>query len=377
MVYFLYESYSPNTAATNRALAYLRSFEQLKIAIEVVFFLPNSEKSRIEDDFHYVHITYCWDSFYINHRVLRYISYCYYVYKLLWKLRRGDKVYFYGLNDIKGLFIRKKGIEVYYEETECPDASLTGTGFRKFTVSQHIEECKKLTGLIVISQALKDYFTDKGVNNDKIHIVNMTVDANRFSGLQKVNVSEKYVAYCGTVSNNKDGVDKLIRAFALLSGKHPDLKLYIIGKIPRKDEENGNIRLIRELGIEDKVRLTGVVPAEQMPQMLKDAVMLALARPNNLQAKYGFPTKLGEYLLTGNPVVVTDVGDISKFLTDGVDALIANPNSDEEFAAKMEYVIRYPDEAKRIGEQGAIIAREVFNSKKETIKLINVLGIDI
>ena len=48
--------------------------------------------------------------------------------------------------------------------------------------------------------------------------------------------------------------------------------------------------------------------------------MLVLARPDNIQAKGGFPTKLGEYLATGNPVVVTKVGEIPNYLIDGVNA---------------------------------------------------------
>lgn len=69
-----------------------------------------------------------------------------------------------------------------------------------------------------------------------------------------------------------------------------------------------------------------------MPQMLKNAEALVLDRPNSLQAQYGFPTKLGEYLLTGNPVVVTKVGDIPLYLKDGVSALLSEDRNPKEFA---------------------------------------------
>ena len=201
----------------------------------------------------------------------------------------------------------------------------------------------------------------------------MTVDSSRFDGLKKKDGIERYIAYCGTASNNKDGVDKLIRSFAIVSKNHSDLKLYIIGSIPNRDDKSGNQKLIRDLGVEDKIVFTGLVPAEQIPQLLKNAEMLALARPNNIQAKYGFPTKLGEYLLTGNPVVVTSVGDIPLFLKDGESALIANPDSNEDFAAKMEWVLTHPYDSSLIGEKGRKVALNNFNAEIETEKLIDII----
>ena len=61
--------------------------------------------------------------------------------------------------------------------------------------------------MFVITTALKDFFVSKGVDSKKIHIANITVDPERFMNLSKKNDIEDYVAYCGSVSNDKDGVD--------------------------------------------------------------------------------------------------------------------------------------------------------------------------
>ena len=66
--------------------------------------------------------------------------------------------------------------------------------------------------------------------------------------------------------------------------------------------------------MKDSIVFTGIVSAADIPQILKNAAVLALDRPDSLQAQCGFPTKLGEYLLTENPVIVTKVGDIPLFL---------------------------------------------------------------
>ena len=80
--------------------------------------------------------------------------------------------------------------------------------------------------------------------------------------------------------------------------------MYIIGKTPNKNQAFSNGNLVKELNLEEKVIFTGAVPYTDVPQLLIDAEILALDRPDNKQAKYGFPTKLGEYLMTGNPVVI-------------------------------------------------------------------------
>lgn len=67
----------------------------------------------------------------------------------------------------------------------------------------------------------------------------------------------------------------------------------------------------------------GDVHRDKVPELLCRSKILALARPDNLQSEGGFPTKLGEYLSTGNLVIITDVGDIPFYLKDGESALIA------------------------------------------------------
>ena len=117
---------------------------------------------------------------------------------------------------------------------------------------------------------------------------------------------------------------------------------------------------------------TGPIPREQMPLMLKNAEALVLARPDNIQAKYGFPTKLGEYLLSGNPVVVTRVGDIPQFLKDGESAYVAEPGNVEEIALKIIEALT-SHEAPKIGLRGAEVAMREFNSETESKKIIKFI----
>lgn len=373
MIYFIYMEYTPNTASSNRMLTYLRSFEKMGISINVIFFLPDKNKSVVPGVFENVKIIYYWKRFFINNRILKYISLWLYKQHFHYRLKKGDKVYVYSHDSLTKWCLKRKRIDLFYEKTECPEVHLAGQGLYVPTLQKHIEMCKKVKGLFVISSQLKKYYINKGVDDSKIHIINMTVDTSRFDRILKQDNHDKYIAYCGTASNNKDGVDNLIKAFAHVVEKHPQYKLYVIGKGLKKDDDSGNRELVEMLHLQDKVVFTGVVSSEEMPQILKNADILALARPNNVQAKYGFPTKLGEYLLTGNPVVVTSVGDIPFFLKDGENALIAPPDNHVLFSEKLIWAINHPLECKKIGESGRKVAMTQFNGLSETRKLYNFI----
>ena len=169
-------------------------------------------------------------------------------------------------------------------------------------------------------------------------------------------------------------MDLLIKSFSIIAKKYPSYRLYIIGRAPDSNQTYSNFQLVKDLGIECQVVFTGEVAASDMPQLLKDASVLALERPDNLQAKYGFPTKLGEYLLTGNVVVITNVGDIAHFLSDGESALIAQPGDIKEFAEKLEFAIENPEKMREIGENGRFIAELHFNYFTESKKLADSMS---
>lgn len=371
-LYIVRELYKPNKAETNRLLGYLHSLDDLGVNATMVFFVPDRQASEMTDVFRNIDIVYYWKKWNIKNRYLKMILEHFYVRMFINSLKPGDRVFLSGFEIFIKNFIRKKGIKVFFEAVEKPGLARPFGWFSDIENRIYFKKAKYLDGVSVISTAIKDDMIRMGVPANKVHIINMTVDAERFKALKKQK-REKYIAYCGTAHNNKDGVDQLIKAFAIFSSIQKDYKLYIIGETPSLNMANSNKILAENLGVGDKVVFTGIVPANDIPQMLKNAVMLALDRPDNEQAKYGFPTKLGEYLLTENPVVVTSVGDIPLFLTDGENALLSKPDNPEEFASKMCWVAEHPKESEEIGKKGAMVAMNHFNSKIETEKLLKMI----
>lgn len=382
MIYLLTHIIAPNTATTNRYLSFARSIKSLGVKFENVVVIPNKSFTKIDEQI-YGKTRYLWNA---KKTGCKYLDLFIYVFwriigktELLLKffscsLSKNDSVIIMTPHELSSV-VRNNlcGYKIYHERTEHPLVSRSWAS--DLRLRKYLRDCTKVDGLFVISSVLKQTFIDLGVPANRIHIVNMIVDPFRFQGLEKQDC-EPYIAYCGTLSNAKDGVDCLIESFAIVAQQDKMIKLYIIGSISNSHERNSYLELVKKLRLENRIVFTGVIQAERMPQILKNAKALVLARPNNLQAQNGFPTKLGEYLLTANPVVITKTGDIPLFLKDGESALLVEPNNCRGIADKILWVLDNPAKVTFIGEKGKEVALKNFNSMTEAQRVIDILCAD-
>lgn len=224
-------------------------------------------------------------------------------------------------------------------------------------------------GFVVMTENLMDYYKLVSKSDAKFIHFPMTVDLNRFYLPRQANLVE-YIAYCGgDTTGTKDGIDILIKAFNLVKDRFPSLKLYIIGNVHESVKE-----LVIKSALGDRVVLWGFVTGDKIPAFLVNAKALCLARPNNIQAIGGFPTKLGEYLATGNPVIVTNVGEISNYLEDRISAYMVEPGNVTEFANAIVSVLDNYTEAQLIGSRGKKVAEEMFDYSKNSLQLNDFLN---
>ena len=132
-------------------------------------------------------------------------------------------------------------------------------------------------------------------------------------------------------------------------------------------------KLIEEFGLTNRITYFGVLNKDQIPVFVCNADLLVLSRPDSHQAQGGFPTKLGEYLATGNPVCVTKVGEIPDYLEDNVSAFMATPGDVDSFADAMDRALSNPDNAKKVGLAGRKVAEREFNSEIQAKRLYEFL----
>jgi len=265
-----------------------------------------------------------------------------------------------------------------HERTEYPLLNIKSF-FQKINLSLYLYHfIPRCEHIFVISTSLKLFFEQhlKSLNVDvPVSILNMLVEPDRYAPPEFLDPPKtKDIVYIGTLYGDKDGVYNLVEAFSLVMDKHPDTRLVIVGDTSKPDKMEKVLEAIDRLTDPERVSLTGHLSRQEVIRQLNGAYCLALARPENIQAKYGFPTKLGEYLATEKPVVISAVGDIPLFLKDGVNAYVADPDNIVSFAVKLSDCLENPEIAGEIGLRGMELVQNDFNYKVVVEALIKAIN---
>lgn len=219
--------------------------------------------------------------------------------------------------------------------------------------------------VFIISKDLINYYSPYLNKRSKILYLPVTVDFDRFPFPVESLEGLNYITYCGDLSDSKDGIFTLIRAFKIVRKVFPEIKLKLIGQ--NSDSKYMSILndLIADLKLSDHIVFTGYVHPDKMPGELYKSRLLVLSRPESIQNRGGFPTKLGEYLATGIPVAVTSVGEIQLYLKDEINAYMAKPGDIESFADCMKRALTDKGKALKVGLAGRNTALEHFSHRRQ------------
>ena len=211
----------------------------------------------------------------------------------------------------------------------------------------------KLAGVVYQTGAQKEQYHRSFVFSESArHIV--IPNPMEHSPLWDARVPErkKEIVAVGRVNKQKN-YPLLLRAFAIVSERHPDWRLSIYGE-PRAKREV--LSLIEEHDLVDKVVMQGF-HADVQGRINSASIYV-------MSSKYeGLPNALIEALCLGLPCVSTDFGGggAGELITDGVNGLIV-PNEDvNALAEALCRLIENPDFARQLGEK-AKEARRKFDA---------------
>ncbi len=264
--------------------------------------------------------------------------------------------------------------KLVFIRSEFPDHVLKKAFIKTFFIEKIVYPISfsRFDAMFLMTENLKQYFERWKREFAISELCPLTIDLEKFDKKSDSPLKFPYIAYCGSLSNEKDGIESLIRIFCRINPKFPDIHLIIIGG----GKNQPQLELFTKLtsGDSGKVRFTGLLDHNKVPQYLANARVLALARPNSIQAEGGFPSKIGEYLATGRPVIVTDTGEITKYLVNNHNALLAEAGNEDDFVLKLEWLLNNPDEAERIGKNGKATAKKYFDRNIISQIMLNKLS---
>lgn len=255
------------------------------------------------------------------------------------------------------VYCRVFGIKYIAEKSELPfhiklkKSRLYGYCYDK------VYQC--FDAMFVISEEIRQYLQPRMRKGREIFLLPMLVDMERFENLKKEKAAD-YIAYCGGINNDRDGIRDMFEAYRLFSENRPEVKFYFIGNCTPTPQNRDLIEYVKKQKLEEKINFMGMRNMYEIPSLLYNARLLLMAPDRDFNSG-GFPTKLGEYLATGNPVVVTKVSDIPVFLENDKTAFLAEPGNCVEIADAMAKVFRQPELAAAVGNAGKRLAAEKFS----------------
>ncbi len=174
-----------------------------------------------------------------------------------------------------------------------------------------------------------------GVAAERIVRIPDGIDLTEFEGIggpRRSGSGGLTVLFVGRLYPEQKGLEPLVRSWALLPSEL-DLNLRIVG------DDWGGRRLVetraRELGVSDRITLTGPLPRSDLLQEFSRADLFVLP---SLFEPYGIV--LTEAMAAGLPIVASRVGGVPEVVAEGENALLVPPGDPAALAAAMEELAR-------------------------------------
>ena len=180
--------------------------------------------------------------------------------------------------------------------------------------------------VITICPDLRDYALSTGLSGDRHLLIENSIfedvrlkkkAAAASGGASAPTFDPRFavILYAGTFEAYQ-GIEVLVRAFAIVAAKRPDARLWLVGGT------DAQVRRARELatqlGLTDVCVLTGVVPKAQALRYTADASILVSPRLHGTNT----PLKIYEQLASGKPLVATRIWSHTQVLDEKVCYLV-------------------------------------------------------
>ena len=229
---------------------------------------------------------------------------------------------------------------------------------------------KIMRNILAISSLLDNYYKQRGCNTVTVPTI---IDPEEYASVRDMehcNGEKISIAYAG-VPGKKDYVVNAVKALGLLTeDERQRIELHFYG--PTAD-------YFRNSGIDDgavekykeNVICHGRIPYSEVKQKIAEADFTVLLRPNKRYANAGFPTKVGESMACGTPVIANLTSDLGKYIIDGETGYVCEDESPEACADVFRKVLSLSIEqrdALRIGALKCASEHFYYACYKDAIK---------
>jgi glycosyltransferase involved in cell wall biosynthesis len=227
---------------------------------------------------------------------------------------------------------------------------------------------RKAEAIITVSQASeRDIMRHLHIPPERIHVTYEAAgetfqpvedEAQLAAVRQKYALPKRYLLYLGGFDQRKN-VSTVVRAFALLINRQPQVRLVIAGKLPGRVSPMfpDPCCLVEELGVEERVIFTGWVAEEDKPALLSGATAFVFP---SLYEGFGLPPL--EAMACGTPAIASNRSSLPEVVGEG--GILVEPTDVEALAEAMESLLT--DDALRAELRRRALAQAAKFSWKQT-----------
>jgi glycosyltransferase involved in cell wall biosynthesis len=176
------------------------------------------------------------------------------------------------------------------------------------------------------------------------------IDFDKYKIKKRLDERNNLVGYIGRLSEEKGAIN-FVKAIPEILKERNDLEFLIGGDGQLRDKIE---RYLDEKDLNDKVKFTGWIPHEELPDYLNKLKLLVL--PSYTE---GLPNIMLEAMACGTPVLATPVGAIPDVIKDEETSFIMENNSPDCIARNIIRALNHPN-LEKIAENGRKLMKKEF-----------------
>lgn len=276
-------------------------------------------------------------------------------------------------------FCKNRKIDLFIENCEWYDISSYKLGrldYRFYKNERMLKEgFKKVNGFISISRLLNNYNSSLGKLSVRIPTILDVKEVEYSLSLNKKQEEKINIIYAGSPGKSKELLRPIIEILKVTEEFRKKIIFHIYG--PNKKLVLKNIQDKSLLDDMDEcVKIYGYTPQEKMQEIIKNADFLIFIRPNRKSSHAGFPTKFGESMSVGTPVISNRTGDIDLYLKSDYNGYILNELNTETLKDIFYKILKLDKEKyNNLRKNARLTAENYFDYKKylkEIKRLFNI-----
>jgi glycosyltransferase involved in cell wall biosynthesis len=260
-------------------------------------------------------------------------------------------------------FCHHLGIPVALELCEWPIAQVNAHGGNQGKVEKFCREVfHYVDAVIPISSFIEDRVREYGSREGRVIPwlrIPVLVDADEFRNTE-LKSQETLLMYCGSLGY-RNILKTLLDMCVILKERHLSFRMTILGGQSSPDEFRWMRAYATGVEVLDRVDILEYVNDEELRRIYEEATAFLAPMPNDMQSLARFPTKMGEYLASGRPVITTRFGEAVCYLEDGVNAFVVEECDPVRIAEKVLYVTQHSAKARSVGVEGRNLAYSCFH----------------